>query len=194
MYRTSELVPLLAERGVHLYREHVYRLVTKTAHYPRTLPVLRPGWACQPGAQVRPPASLACLRDRRTTGFHRSAMRADCRPFLARSQDLGAQTEAHAALTWSRRAYARSPAAVVVDLGPGGWLPNVERLLHGDLVVAWMPTPQGAAGGVRGAGVPRPRWPSAPWGMPATGLRRGRLHGQIRAIGAILEARAPGSV
>lgn len=30
MYQTSELVPLLAERGVHLSREHVYRLVART--------------------------------------------------------------------------------------------------------------------------------------------------------------------
>jgi DNA-binding Xre family transcriptional regulator len=30
MYQTSELVPLLAERGVSLSREHVYRLVTRT--------------------------------------------------------------------------------------------------------------------------------------------------------------------
>jgi DNA-binding Xre family transcriptional regulator len=30
IYQTSELVPLLAERGVNLSREHVYRLVTKT--------------------------------------------------------------------------------------------------------------------------------------------------------------------
>ena len=30
LYQTSELVPLLAERGVTLSREHVYRLVTKT--------------------------------------------------------------------------------------------------------------------------------------------------------------------
>jgi DNA-binding Xre family transcriptional regulator len=30
MFQTSELVPLLAERDVHLSREHVYRLVTKT--------------------------------------------------------------------------------------------------------------------------------------------------------------------
>ena len=30
LYQTSELVPLLAERGVHLSREHVYRLVTRT--------------------------------------------------------------------------------------------------------------------------------------------------------------------
>lgn len=29
MFQTSELIPLLAERGVHLSREHVYRLVTK---------------------------------------------------------------------------------------------------------------------------------------------------------------------
>lgn len=30
MYQTSELVPLLAERGVNLSREHVYRLVART--------------------------------------------------------------------------------------------------------------------------------------------------------------------
>lgn len=30
IFQTSDLVPLLAERGVHLSREHVYRLVTKT--------------------------------------------------------------------------------------------------------------------------------------------------------------------
>jgi DNA-binding Xre family transcriptional regulator len=30
IYQTSELVPLLAERGVQLSREHVYRLVTRT--------------------------------------------------------------------------------------------------------------------------------------------------------------------
>lgn len=30
MYATSDLVPLLAERGVHLSREQVYRLVTQT--------------------------------------------------------------------------------------------------------------------------------------------------------------------
>jgi DNA-binding Xre family transcriptional regulator len=29
MFQTSELVPLLAERGVHLSREQVYRLVTQ---------------------------------------------------------------------------------------------------------------------------------------------------------------------
>ena len=29
MYATSDLVPLLAERGVHLSREQVYRLVTQ---------------------------------------------------------------------------------------------------------------------------------------------------------------------
>jgi DNA-binding Xre family transcriptional regulator len=29
MYSTSDLVPLLAERGVHLSREQVYRLVTQ---------------------------------------------------------------------------------------------------------------------------------------------------------------------
>lgn len=30
LFQTSELLPLLEERGIHLTREHVYRLVTKT--------------------------------------------------------------------------------------------------------------------------------------------------------------------
>jgi len=30
MFQTSELLPLLEARGIHLTREHVYRLVTKT--------------------------------------------------------------------------------------------------------------------------------------------------------------------
>lgn len=30
MFQTSDLVPLLAERGIHLSREQVYRLVTQT--------------------------------------------------------------------------------------------------------------------------------------------------------------------
>ena len=29
IFQTSELLPLLAERGVHISREHVYRLVTR---------------------------------------------------------------------------------------------------------------------------------------------------------------------
>jgi len=81
IYQTSELVPQLAERGVHLYREHVYRLVTKTAHHPRTLPVLRPGWPVSRAHRFDRQRPWRYLRDRRTTGFHRSAMRADCRPF-----------------------------------------------------------------------------------------------------------------
>ena len=30
MFQTSELLPLLEERGIHVSREHVYRLVTRT--------------------------------------------------------------------------------------------------------------------------------------------------------------------
>ena len=30
LFQTSELLPLLAERGIHVSREHVYRLVTRT--------------------------------------------------------------------------------------------------------------------------------------------------------------------
>ena len=30
LFQTSDLLPLLEDRGIHLTREHVYRLVTKT--------------------------------------------------------------------------------------------------------------------------------------------------------------------
>ena len=30
IFQTSDLLPLLAERDIHVSREHVYRLVTKT--------------------------------------------------------------------------------------------------------------------------------------------------------------------
>lgn len=30
LFQTSELVPLLADRDIHISREHIYRLVTKT--------------------------------------------------------------------------------------------------------------------------------------------------------------------
>lgn len=30
LFQTSELLPLLEDRGIHMTREHVYRLVTKT--------------------------------------------------------------------------------------------------------------------------------------------------------------------
>lgn len=50
MFQTSELVPLLAERGITLTREYVYRLVTKTPQRLNTevLVALCDALACTP--------------------------------------------------------------------------------------------------------------------------------------------------
>lgn len=50
MFQTSELLPLLEERGIHLTREHVYRLVTKTPQRLNTevLVALCDALACTP--------------------------------------------------------------------------------------------------------------------------------------------------
>ena len=63
MFATTELVPLLAERGVALSREQVYRLVVQVPERLSlaTLAALCDILGCQPGdliepvAQVRPP-------------------------------------------------------------------------------------------------------------------------------------------
>lgn len=51
LFQTSELVPLLAQRGVHLSREHVYRLVSKTPQRVTldVLAALCDVLACDPG-------------------------------------------------------------------------------------------------------------------------------------------------
>ncbi len=51
MFQTSELLPLLEERGIHLSREYVYRLVTKTPQRLNTevLVALCDALACDPG-------------------------------------------------------------------------------------------------------------------------------------------------
>ena len=51
LFQTSELVPLLEERGIHLTREHVYRLVTNTPQRLNTevLVALCDALACAPG-------------------------------------------------------------------------------------------------------------------------------------------------
>jgi DNA-binding Xre family transcriptional regulator len=76
MFATTELVPLLAERGVALSREQVYRLVVRVPERLSlaTLAALCDILDCQPGdliepiAEVRParpPAPPARLRPRR---------------------------------------------------------------------------------------------------------------------------------
>ena len=56
LFQTSELVPLLADRDVHLSREHVYRLVSKTPQRV-TLDIvaaLCDALACSPGDLMTP--------------------------------------------------------------------------------------------------------------------------------------------
>ncbi|MBK9725430.1 MAG: helix-turn-helix transcriptional regulator [Actinomycetales bacterium] len=50
MFQTSELMPLLEERGIHMTREYVYRLVTKTPQRLNTevLVALCDALACSP--------------------------------------------------------------------------------------------------------------------------------------------------
>src|SRR2546430_12088634 len=83
LFATSDLVPLLASRGIRLSREQVYRLV---AHTPErlslaTLAALCDIFDCTPGDLVEPtreattkpraasPAGLATLRPRRGPGL-----------------------------------------------------------------------------------------------------------------------------
>jgi DNA-binding Xre family transcriptional regulator len=56
MFQTTELVPLLAERGVELSREQVYRLVTKTPQRLnlQVLAALCDILDCAPGDLVEP--------------------------------------------------------------------------------------------------------------------------------------------
>ena len=56
MFQTSELLPLLEERGIHLTREHVYRLVTKAPQRLNTavLVALCDGLGCTPDDLIEP--------------------------------------------------------------------------------------------------------------------------------------------
>ncbi len=56
IFATSELVPLLAERDIHLSREHVYRLVTKAPQRLNTdvLVALCDILACTPNDLITP--------------------------------------------------------------------------------------------------------------------------------------------
>lgn len=60
MYATTDLRPLLAERGVVLSREQVYRLVTKTPERLSlvTLAALCDILGCQPGDLIEPAAPV----------------------------------------------------------------------------------------------------------------------------------------
>ena len=64
MFQTTELVPLLAERGVHLSREQVFRLVTQTPQRLSmdTLAALCDILACQPNDLIRVEVTNAEVR------------------------------------------------------------------------------------------------------------------------------------
>jgi DNA-binding Xre family transcriptional regulator len=68
MFQTTELVPLLAERGVHLSREQVFRLVTQTPQRLSmdTLAALCDILACEPNDLIR--VEVANAEVRKTAG------------------------------------------------------------------------------------------------------------------------------
>ena len=70
MYATTDLRPLLAERGVALSREQVYRLVAQTPERLSlvTLAALCDILGCQPGDLVEPVAAAAGPRAAREPG------------------------------------------------------------------------------------------------------------------------------
>ena len=86
LFQTSDLVPLLAERGIHLSREQVYRLVTQVPQRlsTDTLAALCDILECQPNdlieievvsQQVRKAAGESGRLRRRRCGAARSADR-----------------------------------------------------------------------------------------------------------------------
>ncbi|MDT0614441.1 helix-turn-helix domain-containing protein [Streptomyces lancefieldiae] len=68
MFQTTELVPLLAERGVHLSREQVFRLVTQTPQRLSmdTLAALCDILACEPNDLIQ--VEVANAEVRKTAG------------------------------------------------------------------------------------------------------------------------------
>ncbi|MEU8810685.1 helix-turn-helix domain-containing protein [Streptomyces violaceoruber] len=64
MFQTTELVPLLAERGVHLSREQVFRLVTQTPQRLSmdTLAALCDILACEPNDLIQVEVANAEVR------------------------------------------------------------------------------------------------------------------------------------
>lgn len=56
LFQTSELLPLLAERGIHVSREHVYRLVTRAPQRINIdiLAALCDALGCDPGDLLTP--------------------------------------------------------------------------------------------------------------------------------------------
>ncbi len=70
LFQTSELLPLLAERGIQLSREHVYRLVTHTPQRINIdiLAALCDALACDPGDLLTPVVETAAIARTGTGG------------------------------------------------------------------------------------------------------------------------------
>jgi DNA-binding Xre family transcriptional regulator len=87
MFQTSELVPLLAERGVHLSREQVYRLVTQAPQRlnMEVFAALCDILACTPSDLIEPVAAPEQeLKERATGGEAAGRGVGDLRPVRAR--------------------------------------------------------------------------------------------------------------
>lgn len=84
IYQTSELVPMLAERDVHLSREHVYRLVTKTPQRLNieVLAALCDVLDCEPNDLLEPVAHTQPAA--KAAGGERGPGLGDLRPIRAR--------------------------------------------------------------------------------------------------------------
>ena len=79
LFQTSDLLPLLAERGIHVSREHVYRLVTRTPQRINIdiLAALCDALACDPDDLLTP--TVEPTTDART-GTHNTPGLADPGP------------------------------------------------------------------------------------------------------------------
>ncbi len=84
LFQTSELLPLLAERGIQLSREHVYRLVTHTPQRINVdiLAALCDALACDPGDLLTPIVETPAAR----TGTSRATGLAERGPKLGNIQ------------------------------------------------------------------------------------------------------------
>jgi len=86
IYQTTKLGPLLEERGIHLSREQVYRLVTQMPQRlnTRVLLALCEILECEPGALLEVSEVAEVSLERRIAGDHRGSMPVgDLRPIPA---------------------------------------------------------------------------------------------------------------
>lgn len=87
MYQTSELLPLLEQRGIHLTREHVYRLVTRPPQRLNTqvLVAICDALECTPTDLIEPVVESARTARIGTTGAEEAGPKiGSLRPVRAR--------------------------------------------------------------------------------------------------------------